>query len=60
MDVSGALDNVSHPRLHHNLQKRRIGGNYLAWFECFVKDRKAKLRMPDHLTDYIPTDTGIP
>ena len=60
MDVSGAFDNVSHPRLHHNLQKRRIGGNYLAWFECFVKDRKTKLRVPDHLTDYIPTDTGIP
>lgn len=31
LDVSGAYDNVSHPRLLHNLRKRRIGGRALGY-----------------------------
>ena len=60
LDVYGAFDNVSHARLLHNLRKRRIGGPVLGLIQSFISDRKTKLRMPDHMTDWIETGTGIP
>jgi hypothetical protein len=34
LDVSGAFDNASHPRLLHNLWKRRIDLKIVHWINC--------------------------
>ena len=37
MDVTGAYDHVSHNRLSHNLQKRRINVKYVTWIlNCLI------------------------
>lgn len=59
LDVSGAYDNVSHARLLHNLKKRRLG-HFLPWVKAFLTNRSTKIRMPEGMSDTIPTPTGIP
>ncbi len=36
LDVTGAFDNVSQPRLLHNLRKRKIGGPMPQWVSSFL------------------------
>ena len=36
--MSGAFDNVSHPRLIHNLRKRRVDLQTVMLIESFLKD----------------------
>ncbi len=38
LDVTGAFDNVSHSRLIHNLRKRRLDPQMIAWRASFVRD----------------------
>ncbi|EKG09366.1 Reverse transcriptase, partial [Macrophomina phaseolina MS6] len=60
LDVSGAYDNVSHPRLLHNLRKRRIGDRALEWIRSFLSGRKTKLKLSDGAEACYGTPTGIP
>lgn len=55
LDVSGAFDNVSHPRLIHNLKKRRIDPQVVKWVESFLKNRKTTVRLPEVTSE--PQDT---
>lgn len=59
LDVSGAFDNMSHPRLLHNLRKRRVGGAILGWIKSFLSNRKTILRVTDCSKKY-SIQTGIP
>jgi hypothetical protein len=59
LDVLGAYDNVSHPRLIHNLRKRSIGGVTADWIESFLKDRSSVLKIPDFTTEPFEVGTGI-
>jgi len=59
LDVSGPFDNVSHPRLLHNLRKRKIGGATLAWISSFLEDRSTELKLPYHRTKSFDVRTGI-
>ncbi|KAL2004906.1 hypothetical protein VTN00DRAFT_2756 [Thermoascus crustaceus] len=59
LDVSCAYDNVSHERLVHNIRKRRLG-QLAPWIRCFLANRSTRIRMPEHLTEPMPTPTGIP
>ncbi|KAJ5111866.1 zinc knuckle domain protein [Penicillium alfredii] len=59
LDVSGAYDNVSHARLLHNLKKRRLG-HLVPWVRAFLSKRSTRIRMPEGMSDTIPTPTGIP
>ena len=60
LDVSGAYDNVSHPRLLHNLRKRRIGGRALEWIRSFLSERQTKLKLSDGAEACYDTPSGIP
>src|SRR5579862_3633128 len=60
LDVSGAFDNVSHARLLHNLQKRRIDPKVVSWIESFLKTRSTTLSFGDTNTDLLEISTGIP
>ncbi|KAJ6029797.1 hypothetical protein N7499_012205 [Penicillium canescens] len=59
LDVAGAYDNVSHQRLLHNM--RQIGLRELVpWVQAFLTGRSTRIRLPGHLSDAFPTNTGIP
>ena len=60
LDVSGAFDNVSHPRLIHNLKKRRIDPQVVKWVGSFLKDRKTTIRLPEETSKLLDVETGIP
>jgi ribonuclease HI len=59
LDVSGAYDNVSHERLLYNMKKRRLG-QLVPWLASYLSNRRTRIRMPDHTTDWISTPNGIP
>ena len=48
LDVSGAFDN--HPRLLHNLRKRKVGSAIVNWVASFVSNRSTRIRVPDFLS----------
>jgi hypothetical protein len=60
LDISGAFDNVSHPRLIHNLKQRKLGGKWSAWVESFLQDRTTIMKLPEHTTDSFAINLGIP
>ncbi|TAQ86962.1 hypothetical protein B7494_g4719 [Chlorociboria aeruginascens] len=45
LDVSGAFDNISNPRLIHNLRKRQVDLQTVMLIESFLKDRTTTLRL---------------
>lgn len=59
LDVSGAYDNVSHDCLLHDLKRRRLG-QLVLWVRAFLTSRSTRIRMPEGLSQRIPTPTGIP
>lgn len=60
LDVIEAFDNVSHPRLIHNLKRKGIGGNHLAWLESFLSDRHTVLKLVDHTSQRVRTSVRVP
>jgi ribonuclease HI len=60
LDVSGAFDYVSHPRLLHNLRKRRIDMKAIQWISSFLRGRSTSIRLDEHLSTPISVNTGIP
>lgn len=60
LDVSGAFNNVSHPRLIHNLKKRRIDPQVVKWVESFLGDRRTTICLAEETSELIAVNTGIP
>ena len=60
LDVSGAFDNVSHPRLIHNLRKRRIPTAIVNWIQDFLRGRTTSIKLTEFTSAKFPTPTGIP
>lgn len=60
LDVSGAYDNVSFKRLLHNLRKRRIDTQLIAWISSFLTDRTTKLCFDGFVSTIYEITTGIP
>ena len=60
LDVSGAYDNVSHERLLHNLRKRRVSREIVAWTESFLEDRSTTIKLQEYTAPSMPIQTGIP
>jgi hypothetical protein len=60
LDVSGAFDNVSHPRLLHNLRKRKIDIKMVKWVGSFLSDRTTTLALPEYKAEPSEVHTGIP
>ncbi|KAJ5552062.1 reverse transcriptase [Penicillium frequentans] len=59
LDRIRTYDNVSHARLLHNLRKRRLG-QLAPWIGAFLTGRSTRIRMPEGISERIPTPTGIP
>ena len=49
-DVIKIFDNVTHFKLLHNLKKRRIEKNFVAWINSFLFDRHIILKMMNYTT----------
>ena len=45
LDVSGAFDNVSRPRLLYNLRKRRVNHALVRWIDSFLRDRSTIIKL---------------
>lgn len=60
LDVSGAYDYVSHPRLLHNLRKRRIDTQIVNWISSFLQSRTTTLKFDSYISPLKRTCTGIP
>jgi exonuclease III len=60
MDISGAFDHVSWPRLLHNPRKRRIPLVYIRWIESFLNDRTTTIKLFEGESQPFATRTGIP
>jgi hypothetical protein len=59
LDVSGAYDNAQHSRLLHNMRKRRLG-HFVPWVAAFLTGRSTRIKIPEGISERIPTPTGIP
>ncbi len=60
LDVIGVFDNVSQPRLLHNLRKREIGGLILKWISSFLQDRTTTLKLVDFTSSQLLVNFRIP
>lgn len=60
LDFSGAYDNVIHKRLIHNMRKRGVHPYIVRWIDSWLKDRKARIRMNEGLSDWFLVTAGVP
>ena len=60
LDLTGAFDNVSHPRLLETVQKKGLPTWISDIIQGFLKDRRTSLLFDGQITSEIPTETGIP
>lgn len=60
LDVSGAFENVSRPRLLHNLRSKRIDERIVRWIESFLDNRTTILKTKEHETNKVDVTVGIP
>lgn len=60
LDVTGAFDNVSRPRLLHNLRKRRIDPKIFNWISSLISNRSTVIKTNECVSDNIEISTGIP
>ena len=60
LDVSKAFDRVSHPRLIHNLRKRRIPLLLTNWINSFLSNRCTKIRIGNYTSQEMGISVGIP
>lgn len=60
LDVTGALDNVSHERLIHNLRKRHIPPMITQWLTSFLTNRRTTLTLAEGPMRDFDIFTGIP
>lgn len=60
LDISGAFDKVSRPRLLHNLRKKGIDDRIVCWIESFLSRRTTILKTNEHTPTKIDISVGIP
>ena len=60
LDVSGAFDNISRPRLLHDLRKRHINQTLVRWIDSFLIDRSSILKLQEYTAPSAPIQPGIP
>lgn len=60
LDVQGAFDRVSHPRLLNNLRRKGIPESLVQWTKSFLTDRRTSLTLQSWTTNEFSVTTGIP
>lgn len=59
LDIIGAFDNVSQPRLIHNLRKRRLDPQIISWIASFTQNRSTIIKTNECLSNPVHISTGI-
>jgi hypothetical protein len=57
--MTRAYDNTAHERLLHDLRRKGLG-KVIPWVRAILFDQSTRIRMPEGLTERVPTPTGIP
>jgi hypothetical protein len=61
LDVQKAFDNVSHKRLLHNLEEKRVPKAILRWISSFLEGRSTSIQLGEYISAIKAIDnTGIP
>ena len=60
LDMAGAFDNASHPRLIHILKSKGLPAKLVAWVYSFLTDRQSSITIRSTTSDPFPIRNGIP
>ena len=60
LDMAGAFDNASHPRLLHILRRLGIPNWIVQWVESFLQDRFSTIQIISEESELLPVQNGIP
>lgn len=60
LDLAKAFDTVSRPLLLDKMERLGLRGTALDWFSSYLSDRKQRVCVGEHLSDYAYTRYGIP
>ncbi len=60
LDITGAFNNVSQPRLIHNLRKRQLNPQLISWISSFTQNCSTIIKTNECLSNPINITTGIP
>ncbi|CAH8657915.1 unnamed protein product [Dicrocoelium dendriticum] len=60
IDFSKAFDKVNHAVLLDRLRMCGVGGSLHKWISNFLIDRKWRVQVDNHLTDWYPSSSGVP
>ena len=60
LDVSGAFDNVSHPRLLHTIRKMGFHEDLVGWLASYMLDRHGRMKLKEGIVSEFTAETGIP
>ena len=60
LDFAKAFDKVPHLRLLQKLQSCGISGQVLTWIGCWLSDRKQRVVLDGHVSEWLPVTTGVP
>ena len=60
LDISKAFDRVWHKGIIYKLSKSGIGGNLLAWFDNYLKDRLQRVVVNGQASTWSQTTAGVP
>ena len=60
LDFSKAFDKVPHARLVAKLSACGVGGKLLAWIKAWLSDRKQRVVLNGHASEWLPVLSGVP
>ena len=60
LDFSKAFDKVPHARLLAKLTACGVGGKLLAWIKAWLSDRKQRVVLNGHASEWLPVLSGVP
>ncbi len=60
LDFAKAFDKVPHKRLVHKLRAYGVTGHLLEWIEDFLRERKQRVVMGEHESEWETVTSGVP
>lgn len=60
LDFAKAFDKVPHKRLILKLQSLGISGNLISWLRDFLNERRQRVVLGEHSSDWVTVTSGVP
>ena len=60
LDFSKAFDKVPHARLMDKLAACGVGGKFLGWIKAWLSNRKQRVVLNGHTSEWLPVLSGVP